>query len=162
MAGAADFHFPFGDVLDHLADRIVRRAVILVQGGVDVLIRGHAQFDVGVDRPLQGVDHVQVGRIGQGDDDGVVVLGHGHGAVTFGHVPGHGGNNVVGQAQFGQVDEFVAEMGRLGLGDIDGLDDFFVEEKMDQSVSPGDPASSRTGATCSSLSCPMSINKSIK
>ncbi len=145
-----------------LRNRIVRRAVILVQRGVDVLVRGHAQFDVGIDHALQGVHDVQVRRIGQGDGDGVVVLGHRHGAVALGHVTRHGGNDVVGQAQLAQIDEFVTEMGGLGLGDIDGADDLSGPEGVSRTPSPLAADSSRTGASCSSLTCPMSTNKSIK
>ena len=137
LAGGADFNFTFGDVLDHLANGIVGRAVIFVQGGVDVLIHRHAQLDLGVDHALQGIDDIEIGRVGQGDDDRVIVLGDRHGPVTLGHMPGHGGYHVISQADVAQVDEFVAEMGGFGLGDINGADDFAVKKEVNHAVAVG-------------------------
>ena len=67
LGGHPHFHFAFGNVLQHLVNRIVGRAVILVQGGVDVFVRCHAQFHVRVEHALQGVHHVQIGGISQGN-----------------------------------------------------------------------------------------------
>ena len=117
-------HFALGDVLDHLRDGVLRRAVILVERVVNVLIRRHPQFNVGIEQPLQGIHHVQVRRVRQGDDDGVLVLGDWDGPIALGDVTRNGGNDIVGQAHFAQVDELATEVGRLGLGEIHRADDF--------------------------------------
>ena len=119
-----------------LRNRVVRRAVILVQRGVDVFIRRHPQFNLGIDHPLQRVNGVQVRGIGQRHGDGMVVFGNRHGPVALGHVPRDGGDHVVGQAHVRQIDEFVAEVGGLGLGDIRGRDDFAGKQQVNDSPSP--------------------------
>ena len=86
---------------------------------------------------MQRIDDIQVRRISQGDDDRIVVFGHGHSPVPLGHMPRHGGNDVVGQANIAEVDEFKTEMGRLGLGHIHGFDDFFLQQKVEHPIAVG-------------------------
>lgn len=56
----ADFYFAFGDVLDHLPEVAVIRAVILLQRGVDLVIARHLHVQLGTEDVLQAVDGVQV------------------------------------------------------------------------------------------------------
>ncbi len=78
-----NLHLSFGDVLDHLAHRIVRRPVVLVQRGFDVFFGGDADADFRLQQMVQAVDGVEVGRIAERDGEAVAVLEHRHNPVTL-------------------------------------------------------------------------------
>ena len=102
------------------------------------------EFNVGAlqQEVMQAVNRIEIGRVADGDGDGVVDLGNGDGAVFFGDVPADERDDVIRQAQFGEVDDFGAEVGGLGLGDVGGADDL-----VRQQVRSSDPHA-RTAGLC--------------
>ena len=57
------FDFTFGDVLDHLADRIIVRPVIFVQRGFDIFLCGDTDRYLRFQEVVQGVNCVQIRRV---------------------------------------------------------------------------------------------------
>ena len=78
----------------------------------------------------QAVEGVEVGGIRQGNREIVVVLEHRHHAVLFRNVARNGGDHIVLDAHFTQVDHLGPEMRRLGLGDIGGADDLVGQHQI--------------------------------
>ena len=66
----------------------------------------------------------------QRDGQAVVVLVDGHDAVLPGDVPRDGRDDVVVDLDLGEVDDFGAEVGGLGLGDIGGADDLVGDHQV--------------------------------
>ena len=116
-----------GEVLNRLLEaRISRHAaslrVILAQRSLNIGLGGNAQFDLrAVQQMPYAINRVEVGGVRDGDGDIVVVFEDRHHPVFSGDVPRDCGNDIVGDLHLAQVNDFGAEMGGLGLGDIPRL-----------------------------------------
>src|SRR5439155_21951470 len=125
----ADLDFAFGDVLDHLADVVVGDAIEFVERGFDAFFGGDFDFQFGVEEMVEAVDGVEVGGVGDGDAEGVAVAVDGDAAVALGDVSRDGGDDGVVEFEFGEVDDFDAEMGGFGVGDVAGGNGLALDEQ---------------------------------
>src|SRR6266853_2030702 len=132
----ADLDVLPGEFFDHLlVPRIARNpalAVIAVERRFDVRFGGDAQINFGPEQMPQTVNGVEVGRISQGNGKSVVALKDGNNAIFSGDVPRDGGNDLIGDFHFVEVDDFGAEVGSLGLGDIGRPDNFVGQHQIHQ------------------------------
>ena len=66
----------------------------------------------------EAVNGVEVRWVGNGHGDTVVVLEDRYDAILAGDVARDGGDDIILNLDFAEVDDFRAEMGGLGLGDV--------------------------------------------
>ena len=118
--------------------------------------------DLHVQQVRQAVDGVEVGRIGDGNRKAVVMLVDRHDAVLSGDVAGDRGDDVIGDLQLVEVDDFGAEMGGLGLGDVGRADDFVGQHQVHQAHPGGLPLRRASSATLSGETKPRSTRMSIR
>ena len=97
-------------------------AVITVQGGLDVLLRRHAQFNFGIEQVRQCVGRIQIRRVRCRHGDFAVSFENGNDAVFFGQMPGYDRNNVIRDFHSGKLDDFRAELRRPGLDNVGRFD----------------------------------------
>ena len=76
------------------------------------------------------VNGVQVRRVGDGHGDLAVAFENGDDAVFFGDVARDDGNDVVGNLQAAELNDFRAELGGLGLGDIRRADELVGQQQV--------------------------------
>ena len=132
-----DFDITFRDVLDHLADRIVRRAVVFVQRRVEVLLARDLGLDFQIQQMMQRINRVQVGRIGNRDANDVVMAINGDDAITLRDVTRHRGHDVVRQIHVRQRDDLGVEISGLGLRDGVGRENVPGDEQVKDAFSAG-------------------------
>ncbi len=76
------------------------------------------------------VDGVQIGRVGDGHGDLAITFENGNDAVFFGDMARDDGNDVVGNAQTAELNDFRAELRGLGLGDVRGADELVGQQQV--------------------------------
>ena len=102
--------FALGDVLQHVLNGVVRCAVIAGQRGVDFRQRGHYRLDIDFQDVAQAIDRIHIHRITDGHGQRGIVFVDGNNLVAAGHMPGHHGNDFIGNAVFRQLDKIHAKL----------------------------------------------------
>ena len=98
-------------------------AVILGQGGLDVLLGGDARFDVGVSKWCSESRVFRSEGSAMATADLAVGLGDGDDAVFAGDVARDHGDDVILDLELGEMHHFRAELRGLGLGHVTRADD---------------------------------------
>ena len=117
------FDFTLRDVLDHLGNRVLGRAVVFVERRIDLRIRSHLQM-------VQSIDRIQIGGITDGNSQIVPMPIDRNDSVTLGDVPGNGRNHLVLQTHVRQAHHLHAEMRRLGCGDRGRVDQLLLYQQV--------------------------------
>ena len=121
-------HF-LDDILERtLGNRLFLATVILAERRLDVRLRRHAQFDFRPQKMVEGINRVQVGGIRNGHGNLLVGLEKGNNAIFFGDVATDERDDIVLDLHRREMDDFRAELRRLGLGDVPGPDDFVGDQ----------------------------------
>ena len=120
-----------------LLQALLFRAIILAQRRLDVRLGRHLMDDFHPQQMIQTVDRIQVGRVREGDGQGVAMLENGNHAIFFRDVTRNRGNDIIRDIDFGKIDHLRAEMRGFGLGDIRRADDFVGEHQIDDANSGG-------------------------
>jgi hypothetical protein len=130
------FDFALRQFLDHVLEAAVlhslflRAAVILVQRGFNVLLRRHFRVNFRAQQMRQRINRVDVRRIGDGDDDLVFGFENRNDAVFFCDVARDDGDDFVLDSHSAKLDDFRAELRRLGLRHVRRADDFVGDKKI--------------------------------
>src|SRR5262249_31574771 len=104
--------------------------IVTAQGRLDIGFRSHLQVDFHAEQVLQTIDRVEIGRVGQGNGQAVFVFVNRDHPVLFGNMPRNQGDDFVRDFKIAQIDDFGAEMGSFGLGDVGGTDQFIGQHQV--------------------------------
>ncbi len=116
--GQLDINVALGDLLEHALDRVVRRAVIPIQRGIDIVFRGNHRLDIHLQDVTQAVDGVHVERIADRHRQGIVVLVDRHHLVPPRNVAWHEGQNLIRNLVISQLDGIHPKLACQGLGHV--------------------------------------------
>ena len=111
--------FAFGNVLEHVLNGVVRCAVIAGQRGFDFRQRGHYGLHIDFQDVTQTINRIHVHRVADCHGQRGIVFVDGNDLVAAGHMPGHHGNDFIGNAVFRQLDEIHSELAGERLRHID-------------------------------------------
>src|SRR5204862_6462750 len=106
-------------------------AVVFAEGGFDVRLGGHLEVDVHVEQVAEAIDSIEVGRVGQRDGEAVFVAKDGDDAVFAGGVARDEGDDVIRDLDVVKVNDFRAEVGGLGLGDVRRANELIGQHQID-------------------------------
>jgi hypothetical protein len=105
--------------------------VVLVQSRFDVGFGSHLQTDFHPQQMRQAVDGIEIGRIGHGDSQSAVVFENRDDTILLGDMARNRGDDVVGNLDISEFNDFSAEVGSFGLGDVGWPNDLIGHHEVD-------------------------------